>query len=405
MAVDDATDAAAVVESGDEVVVDTAPPRGVLAALADRSNFEDVDVYAYGFPYRDRDPLGALARTDGVDLSVSLVPPALREFVAEGSIAYRPRTIYAAARSPFRSSRRRRVALMGVSRREPEGYRQSCLTSFGRHLAAEADVTVAEVDDGLPPDGSKTLHRSLVDADVDGSSPQPLMASTTVTDVTRRVASEVAQLLPPDPTLQLGVGAVPRALGDTLGGGNSVDVWTGLVSEAVRQLDSRGCIGNVVGGVAIGDSPDFYDWLADATGVELVSPLRVHSPRILAERESLVAINSALQVDLQGQVNAESIGRTPVGGVGGQPAFMTAASGDPDGLAVVGLPSRTPNGTPRIVRSLGDGPVTTPRHAVDVVVTEHGVADLRGTAAGERPDLLGRVAHPDDRDALLAVDE
>lgn len=400
MGTDTPMDAAAVVECGDEVVIDTAPPRSVLSSLASRSDLVDVNVYAYGFPYADRTGLAALATTDGIDLTVSLVPPALRDLLAEGVVSYLPQTIYAAARTPFRSPDRRRIALLGAAGHEDDRLRLSCLTTFGRYLVDAADISAVEMNAGLAPSPSRTIAASRINCVTGADYPPPVLRSSSVTNVTQNVACNVQSLLPATPTLQLGVGTIPKAVGEVLAGDGPFDVWTGLVSEAARALDEHGALGRVTGGVAIGETPDFYDWLTDRDDIDLLSPLRVHSPAALEDLESLVAVNSALQVDLRGQVNAETVSGTPLGGVGGQPAFMQAASADPDGLAVIGMPSRTPDGTPRVLPSLDRNPVTTPRHAVDAVVTEHGVADLRGMTASERPETLVAIAHPDDRPAL-----
>ena len=394
--------AASVVEDGDTVVVDSARPRSLLEALAARSDLSDVSVYAYGYPYDDSDALASVATTSGVSLAVSMVPPGLRDLVADGTVSYVPRTLYSVARNPFSDpADGRRVALLGASAAGQDGYRLNCLSTFGAELADQADVTLVEENTEVPPTSSRVVRTSNVTCVTESGAPSPVLSRSPVDETVRDIARNIASLIPEYPTLQLGVGSTANALGDELIDRGPFDIWSGLVGEPARTLAEAGAVRGLNGVIAAGHDDSFYEWVETRDDLRLSSPLRVHDQSTLTSLPRFVAVNSALQVDLTGQVNAETVEGRPLGGIGGQMAFMRGASLAPDGIAIIALTSRTPSGSPKVVPSLGGGdPTTTPRHAVDAVVTEHGVADLRNRSIGERTEALLSVAHPDDRSEL-----
>ncbi|WP_276258906.1 acetyl-CoA hydrolase/transferase C-terminal domain-containing protein [Haloglomus litoreum] len=396
----DATAVAGRVRDGDHVVLDTSRPRGVGRALAARDDLQDVTVTAYGFPYDDPAPLDALADAPGVTVRVSMAGPGLRDLVAAGEIEFVPRTFLAAARAPVRPSDDRRVvALLGSP---PAGEAQPLgpLSAYGEALVAAADVVVVERTPALPVlDGGRTVPVGAVDHAVEAAGPPPTLPSVTPTGAERETAANVVAALPDRPTVQLGVGSVPTELGRRLAeAGDPLTIHSGLLGESVRPVVAAGVAGTVRGCMAVGEDPSFYDWLADAP-VELRPASVTHDPGHLATLDRFVAVNGALSVDRRGQVAAETIDGRQVSGVGGQSAFMAAASQAPDGRAVIAMTARAGT-TPKIVPSLDGEVVTTPRHFVDEVVTEFGRARLGDRSAGERAAALARVAHPEDRPAL-----
>lgn len=394
--------AAAAIRSGDEVVVDTSRPTATLAALADRSDLTDVVVTVFGYPYVDSTPLPSLARREWITLRLSMVPPDLRDLVTEGTIEYVPRTVYQAARRPPLSRDRRTVGLIQAppltgDHRESLG----CLSTIGTSLVGTADLTVVEENPRVPrPPRSDCVDRESIDYTVETDSPLPTL-SRGDSDVANVVARHVATVVPEGATLQLGVGGAVRAVGSTLADRGSYSLWTGLLGESARPLLEAGCVEDATACVGVGADASFYRWLSDRDSVQFVPGTESHSPAQLADRQRFVAVNSALQVDLLGQVNAESLGGRQVAGVGGQSAFVAAASNDPEGRSIIALESRAPNGTSKLVAALPAGEaVTTPRYAVDAVVTEHGVARLTGRSKVERAAALLAVAHPDDQSDL-----
>jgi 4-hydroxybutyrate CoA-transferase len=408
--VSDAATAASRVQSGDALFVDTSAPDVITAAIAERDDLEDVEAYAYGYPYRDRSALAALGTADGVDLSVSMIPPALRDLVADGTVDYVPRPLHAATRDPFfGAADRRRVAILqttdeGDARTRRIGCTSAFASDAGEPTLAGADAVLVETNPDLPPaTPPRYVRRNDVAVEVSVDRTPPRLGAVSVGETERTIAERIADQLPAHPTVQLGVGAVGTAVGEVLADRGPLDVWSGLLGVAVRHLIEGDAVGSVTGSVAIGRQAEFYRWLRERDEVRFEPPSRIHDQVHLRAQPALVAINSALQVDLTGAANAESIGGRPLGGIGGQLDFMRAASADPDGLAIVALPSRTAGGTGKIVPSFDPrDPVTTPCSAVDLVVTEHGVADLRGLAATERAEAVIGVAHPDDRADLRA---
>lgn len=404
----DAAVAASTVESGDALFVDTSAPAAITAAIAERGDLEDVAAYAYGYPYRDRSALAALGRADGVDLSVSMLPPALRDPVDDGTVEYVPRPLYAASRDPFPGGDdRRRVAVFQVSDDADERTCPlSCLSTFSsapsEPALAEADLLLAEVNPNLPASSPRrTVRADALTAAVPVDRAPPRFGESTVDRADRAIAETVADLLPKYPTVQLGIGAVGTAVGEVLADRGPLDVWSGLLGTGVRSLLDGGAARSVTGSVAVGTRAAFYEWVESTDAIRFAPPSTLHAQGRLRSLSNLVAINSALQVDLTGAANAESIDGRPLGGIGGQLEFMRAASSETDGIAIIALQSRTADGDSKIVPSIGpNDPVTTPGNAVDVVVTEHGLADLRGLSVMDRAAALVDVAHPDDRDRL-----
>lgn len=400
----DSARAAEHIESGDSIVVDTSSPKNILAAIAERDDLENVDVYAYGYPYRERSALAALATTPGIHLTVSMVPSMLRDLVADGTVTYLPRPLYDAAMAPFiGDANRRRVTVLQLPKGEDDRLRCiGCTSTFAERAIADADVVLAETNPRLPaarPERNIRCPGLACSVPVDRT--PPLFEECSVEDTYRSIATHLVDVLPDYPTVQLGLSTVGVALGSVLAESGPVDVWSGLVSESTRRLVDSGAARTVDAAVAVGRHPDFYEWFREQEVVRLGVPDVIYSRTYLDELSNFVAINSALQVDLTGAVNAESIDGRHLGGIGGQAEFMHAASHTPDGLAVIAMPSRTSSGDSRIFQSIASSdPVTTPRSAVDLVVTENGVADLRDHAASERASALIDVAHPESRDVL-----
>lgn len=217
------------------------------------------------------------------------------------------------------------------------------------------------------------------------------------------IAREVARWIEDGTTLQIGIGKVPTALLHALTDRRRLRFHSGMISEGLVNLAEKGALGAGphVACVMLG-SPEFYDWLRHQDQVQVRGCEETHDAAILASLERFVAINSALEVDLLGQANLETIGTRIVSSVGGAPDFAHAASLNPDGLSIVALPSTGSRGKSRIVPALANGaPVSLSRQMIDVVVTEHGSADLRGKSAQERAEALIAVAAPETRADLL----
>jgi acyl-CoA hydrolase len=224
--------------------------------------------------------------------------------------------------------------------------------------------------------------------------------------VEKRIGEHVAGLVEDGATLQIGIGALPETILGALREHRNLGVHSGLVNDTVADLMEAGVITNsaktvdpftTVAGMVMGTERIFS--FADRNpAIQLRATSYTHDPKVLAAQSRLVAINAAIEVDLTGAVNAELAAGTYVGAVGGAVDFARGARLSRGGLSVVALPSATATAS-RIVPRLS-GPVSTPRSEVDVVVTEHGVADLRGRTLGQRREAMLAVAHPDHRAQL-----
>lgn len=333
----------------------------------------------------------------------------MRSALEQGRIGYVP---LRASDVPSHVAAATDVLLMRVSPPDGRGY-----CSFGpsgsytRAALDAASLVIAEVDGALPRTrGDTTVHVSEIDHLVEADTPTCLYHGAPPTPVSDRIAAHVVELLPRDPTLQFGIGAVPEAVTAALAGADLGRISVvGMGSDRLVPLFERGLLTWVgaeppVVAVELLGTPDLFELADDNPAVEVVSSTRCHDPRWLATRPRLVSVNSAVAIDLGGQVASDAAGQRVISGVGGSFDFFEGAQWSPGGLRVLALTSMTADGRhSRVVADLGPGAsVTIPRHSVDVVVTEHGVARLAGRSLAERADALIAVADPSVRDSLAA---
>jgi acyl-CoA hydrolase len=330
----------------------------------------------------------------------------LASLAAAGRVSVIPCHFADIARVLARRASGRLVVLMQVSSPDPDGYHSVGLgVDYAYELVGQARAVVAEVNQQLPVTSGPRVHTSAFTAVVRTSRPPPVVRQATVLDVHRRIGALVAQLVPDGATIQLGVGSVSSVVGAALSSKRNLRVRSGLAGDWLLTLARSGALSDEPGSVVISEaagSLDLYDFVVKSA-VAIQSVREVSRPDLLSHVDHFVAMNSALQVDLTGQVNAEELDRGYVGGVGGQPDFLRAAQRSTDGRSIVMLPSTSDGGLKsRIVPRLDRGTVTTPRSGVDFVVTEHGIADLRGRSLRERTQALVAIAAPQHRESLCA---
>jgi 4-hydroxybutyrate CoA-transferase len=287
------------------------------------------------------------------------------------------------------------------------GYTRTMLARPGVTVAVEAAAPGAYVP-GLCPADPELLRDAIV-GDGEGGSPGPPASAQRAADEVRdRIAANLARIVPPDATLQVGIGSVAEALIGALAGRAGIGLHSGILPSALR---ARLAAGDFTGpGKTVDPGLAVSTALAPDAGAEpwpaslrLRPIIETHSHEALARHDRLWAINSAFSVDLGGQVNAEWVGGLKVACGAGQLDFARAAHASPGGASVIALPACTSQGRSRIVTRLDTvGAVTTPASEVDYVVTEYGVAPLTGCTLGERARALAAVTHPDYRAALLA---
>lgn len=215
------------------------------------------------------------------------------------------------------------------------------------------------------------------------------------------IATGIAAFVEDGSALQIGLGKVPDALMRAVADRRNLRFHSGMLSDGFRDLSEGGALDPdfiTTSCVHVG-SATHYDWLRDRAGIMVGPVSHTHAPTTLAALKRLVAVNGALSVDLFGQANLEQIGGCAVSGIGGAGDFAAAAARAPDGVSIIGLPAVGPKGQSRIEPRL-EGPVSLPRHDVDVIVTEHGTADLRGLDVMTRAERIIAIAAPEHR-ALL----
>ncbi|NUQ39344.1 MAG: acetyl-CoA hydrolase/transferase family protein [Caldilineales bacterium] len=274
--------------------------------------------------------------------------------------------------------------------------------------AESARIIIAEVNERMPRTlGDSFLHVSKITHMVPVDYPLLEMPQGDSGDLARAIGAHIAEMIPHGATLQLGIGAIPDGVLYYLQDKRDLGVHTELFSDGVMALVDRGVVtnerktlhpGKIVAGMILG-TQRLYDWVHNNAMVELHPQDYVNDPFIIAQNATMISINSALEVDLTGQVCADSIGHRFYSGVGGQVDFVRGAARSQGGKPIIALPATAKEGSlSRIVPELkpGAGVITT-RNDVHYVVTEFGVADLYGKSIRQRVEALIGIAHPDFR--------
>jgi 4-hydroxybutyrate CoA-transferase len=304
------------------------------------------------------------------------------------------------------------VALLHVSPPDAQGY-CSLGVSVDVALAASetAKILIAQINPHMPRvHGDGFVHQSRFAACVEVDTPLPQTKPPVESPIFDAIAHNVAQLVEDGATLQTGIGAIPDAVLRNLRHLKHLGLHTEMWSDGALDLIEKGVIdnsqkkvhaGKSVSGFMMG-SRRLYDFVHDNPSVIQLGIDYINFPVTIARNPRVTAINSALEVDLTGQVCADSLGHRIFSGVGGQMDFLRGAHLSERGRPIIALPSRTKNGRSRIVATLmaGAGVVTTRGH-VRFVVTEYGVADLYGKTLSERATALAAIAHPEDRESLI----
>jgi 4-hydroxybutyrate CoA-transferase len=410
--------AAGLVESGHRIYVsgNAATPTVFLEALAARrkelAGVELVHVLQLG-----PDPFAA-AEMEGHFRRRSLfVGPADRDAVNAGRADYVPVFLHEIPKLFREGHLPLDAAILQVSPPDEHGFLSLGCEVIASKAAIEAARTViAIVNERMPRTlGDTFLHVSRIGAVVEVDRPLPELAPAAFGEVEARIGRHVAALIEDGATLQLGIGGIPNAVLASLEGRRDIGIHTEMLSDGIVELIDRGIAtgakktlhaGKAIGTFVLG-SERLYRFVHDNPAFELHPVDYVNDPYVASRNDRLVAINSALEVDLTGQVCADSIGTRIYSGFGGQLDFIRAASRSKGGRPIIALPSTARGGAiSRIVPALqlGAGVVTT-RADVHYVVTEHGVAQLFGRSLRERALALIEVADPKFRAELARAAE
>lgn len=378
--------------------------------MARRQDLADVSLYHLHLdgpvPFVDTEHAGRF-------FSVSVFTGApLRAAVSEGRADFVPvflsdiPSLFSSGRVPLD------VAILQLSPPDRHGY---CTlgTSVDAALAASqsARFIIAEINDQMPRTlGHSTVPFDRIHAFIHTNRPLHGFEPAAPTDVESQIGAHVAPLVPDGATLQMGIGAIPDAVLRRLTDKNELGVHTEMFSDGVVDLMQSGVVTNSRKNIHKGrtvtsfvaGSPRLYAFVHDNPMVEFHPCDRTNDTALIRKNERVVAINSALEVDLSGQVCADSIGFRIYSGIGGQMDFIRGAALSKEGVPIIALPSTAAGGTvSRIVPALkaGAGVVTTRGH-VHWVATEYGVVDLFGKSLRQRAEALISIAHPDMRGEL-----
>jgi acyl-CoA hydrolase len=302
------------------------------------------------------------------------------------------------------------VAFVQVSPPDAKGNHSFGLTADFVHLAvAKARVVIAEVNERVPyTHGDVMLPADRIHCAVQVARTPVEVMPAQIGDNDRAIAKIVAGYIEDGAVLQVGFGAVPDAILQLLHDRRDLGVHSGMIGDSVVDLIERGVVTNAMKPIDAGvsvtttliGSKRLYDFSHRNPKIAVRSSAYTHDPGILSRLPKLVTINSAMEVDLTGQVNAEQSGAQYLGGTGGQVDFVRAGMRSRGGHSIIALPATAKGGKLSRITAGLSGPVTTARSDVDVIVTEFGAAELRGQTLAERTRRLIAIAHPDFQEEL-----
>lgn len=413
--------AAALVRDGDTVVMTSSAnwPYAVDGALAERLRAirGHVELDALFAPL-DTALLSA-ENTDLVDYNANFFSGE-RKLMEHGNVRFVP--THLSATGAWMASRKPRVAIITCSAPDENGWMSRSLwgAQVHRRVLEQAEVVIVEVNDQLPSfasDGEAHMmfHVSEADAIVENSHFPAENPPAPADETDHRIAGYIADLVPDGACVQFGLGGLANAVGECLAdaGKKDLGIQSEVLSNCVVTLMEKGvinnsrkqtCPGRSVGAYFVGDKA-LWDFARDNPAFSFKEIDWVNDPRNIARNDRVVSVNNAMEIDLTGQVNAESVGPRQYSGTGGQLEWVLGAQWSREGKSIIALRSsyRDKQGTlhSKIVPQMAPGSIiTTPRTCVQYVVTEYGVADLRYKSTLERAKALIAIAHPDFREEL-----
>ena len=309
------------------------------------------------------------------------------------------------------------VALLHLSPPDEHGYMSlGVAVDYSKHAAETAKFVIAQVNKYMPRTlGDSFVHVSDVDCIVEFDEPLAELAPPVITEVERLIGEHCASLIGKGDTLQLGIGAIPDAVLLFLKDKKDLGIHSEMFSDGVVELVEAGVINNRKKTLHRGKSVAtflmgsrrLYDYVHNNPAVELYPVDYVNHPAVIAGNDNLVSVNSCIQVDFLGQVVSDTVGPRQISGVGGQVDFVRGAAMSRGGRSIIAMPSAKRKGEVSSIVPLIDqwAAVTTSRNDVSYVVTEYGIADLKGRSNRERARQLIGIAHPKFREELIQAFE
>lgn len=303
------------------------------------------------------------------------------------------------------------VALIQVTPPDADGFCSYGLSVDYTKAATEcAKVVIAQMNQQLPRTSGAKISLAEIDYIVEKDEPLIELKPPRIDEIEKKIGENVATLIPDGATLQMGIGAIPDAVLLFLNDKKDLGIHSEMFSDGVVFLAEAGVITNRKKNINPGKfmatflmgTRKLYDFIDNNPAVELQPVDYINDPCIIGQHDQMISINSALQVDLMGQVNAEMIGGRQFSGIGGQVDFVRGASRSAGGKSIIALPATASGGKiSRIACELdGGAAVSTSRNDVQYIVTEFGIADLRGKSLRQRAKALIAISHPDFREVL-----
>lgn len=405
-------EAIACIQSGQRVFVHgcAATPLSLLSALYERReklhDIELIHIHLEGdVPYGKEDFIKSFK------VANLFVGPNTRQALNHEEIDYLP-CFLSEIPDLFRQKiRAPDVALIHVSPPDAHGFcTLGTSVDIARAAVDTASIIIAQINPQMPRiNGDGFIHISKINYAIEINAPIIEKKLSPTNEIEKKIGAHIASVIEDGATLQVGIGKIPNAVLEVLHGHKNLGIHTEVWTDTVLPLIESGVINNSKKSIHPGKTVSsfvagtrkLYDFIDDNPTVVQLDISFVNNPDIIGRNPQVVAINSAVEIDLTGQVCADSIGAHIISGVGGQIDYMRGASLSKGGKAIIAMPSRTEKGESKIVSTLkkGAGVVTTRAH-IHYVATEHGMVDLHGLTLGERAKALIRIAHPDDREML-----
>lgn len=421
------SEAAGIIHPVDSLSVPLGPgvPGEFMHALDTREDFENFEINGALLP----DLFGVFTKP-GVSYRSGFYGPAERFLISAGVDVQFVPSDFRGFISMLESLKSRVVATM-ASPPDSDGWMSLSLHA-GAHVAelqrAAADpdrICLVETSPqfpktfGIEPEHRHALHIDDVDIVVEGNYTPINLADAPTTEVEEAIAAFAIPFIPDGATLQTGIGGIPNTIATALaeGPGSGYGIHSEMFTSGLMRLCQAGKVANDHKGIYDGYSvttfaagiPELYEWLDGNQDVRFLPVEIINSPEVISRNRQMITINGAMAVDLSGQITADTIDGRQFSGIGGHEDFVAGAALELSDRSLVCLPSTTSvdgQMVSRITPKLPTGSiVTTPRHMVDVVITEYGVAELRGLTVRERARALATIGHPEFRDELLAVAE
>lgn len=407
-----ASEAMSHLKSNDRVYIHSvaAAPQALINAMTERGK-ELKNVNVYHLHTEGDAPYAAPELAENFHIHCLFVGSNVRQAIREGRASYIPvflsemPILFREGVIPLN------VALISVSPPDVHGFCTLGPSVDATQAAIEvADITIAQINRNMPKvQGDGFIHVDKIDFAIEHDSPLHEVHQSVLNDVEMEIGKHVAALIEDGSTLQMGIGNIPNAVLASLGNHKNLGVHTEMFSDGLLPLLESGVVNNslkhshpgkTIATFVMG-TRRLYDFIDNNPGIALLDCQYVNNTSVIKKNPKVVAINSAIEIDLTGQVCADSIGNSIYSGVGGQMDFIRGASLSKGGKPIIALPSTTKRGESRLVFILkpGAGVVTTRAH-VHYVATEYGVVNLYGKDLKARANALISIAHPDHREML-----